>query len=76
MAGTNCQDAIFSNADLIGADFRKANLFAADLTRVALSGDTQFEGALITRARTWPRLTPEQQALAAARGEARSAGAP
>ncbi|MET3462506.1 DUF2169 family type VI secretion system accessory protein [Variovorax atrisoli] len=76
MAGTNCQDAIFSNADLIGADFRKANLFAADLTRVALSGDTQFEGALITRARTWPRLTPEQQALAAARGEARSGGAP
>lgn len=76
MAGTNCQDAIFSHADLIGADFRKANLFAADLTRVALSGDTRFDGALITRSRTWPRLTPEQQALAAARGEARSGGAP
>jgi len=34
------------------------------LGRVRLDGSTNFDGALLKRARTWPRLTPEQQAAA------------
>lgn len=74
LAGANFQDAVFSHADLIGTDFRRANLFGADLTRVALSGDSRFDGALLARSRTWPRLSPEQQALAAARAAAPTDG--
>ena len=50
------------------ADLRGSNLFGADLTRVQLDDATRFDGALTQRARTWPRLTPEQQARAAAGG--------
>lgn len=74
LAGVNFHDAILSHANLIGADFRRANLFGSDLTRVALSGDTQFDGALLTRSRTWPRLSAAQQAAAAAREAADRAG--
>lgn len=62
LSGVNFSDAIFQGADLRGADLRRSNLFGADLTRVRLDGSTQFEGALLQRARTWPRLTAEQQA--------------
>ncbi|MEZ2297759.1 DUF2169 domain-containing protein [Variovorax sp. RCC_210] len=62
LSGVNFSDAIFQSADLRGADLRRSNLFGADLGRVRLDGSTSFDGALLKRARTWPRLTPEQQA--------------
>ena len=54
---------ILHKADLRGAGVRHSNLFGADLARVRLDGNTLLDGALLTRARTWPRLTPEQQAV-------------
>jgi uncharacterized protein YjbI with pentapeptide repeats len=62
LAGVNFQGAILQHADLRGADLRNSNLFAADLSRARLDGDVRLEGALLKRARTWPRLTPAQQA--------------
>jgi len=62
LAGMNLQDAVLQHADLRRADLRKSNLFGADLTRVQLDGDVKLEGALLKRTRTWPRLTPAQQA--------------
>lgn len=62
LGGIDLRDAILQQADLRGADLRRANLFGADLSRVWLDGVTRFDGALITRARTWPRWTSEQQA--------------
>lgn len=62
MSGVNLADAVLQKADLRGADLRRSNLFGADLARVRLDGDTRFDGALLERARTWPRLTAEQQA--------------
>ena len=64
LSGANFSDVIFQSADLRGADLRRSNLFGADLSRVRLDGSTLFEGALLTRARTWPRLTAEQQEAA------------
>ena len=63
LSGVNLSGAVLQGADLRGTDLRRSNLFAADLSRVRLDGSTQLEGALFTRARTWPRLTPEQQAV-------------
>ncbi len=62
LAGMNLQDAVLQHADLRRADLRKSNLFGADLSRVQLDGDVKLEGALLKRTRTWPRLTPAQQA--------------
>lgn len=62
MSGVNLADAVLQKADLRGADLRRSNLFGADLARVRLDGDTRLDGALLKRARTWPRLTAEQQA--------------
>ena len=62
LAGMNLQDAVLQHADLRRADLRKSNLFGADLSRIQLDGDVKLEGALLKRARTWPRLTPAQQA--------------
>jgi uncharacterized protein YjbI with pentapeptide repeats len=62
MAGINFQDAVLQHADLRSSDLRNSNLFGADLSRVKLNGDTQLDGAFLKRARTWPRLSPEQQA--------------
>lgn len=67
MAGCHLQNALFPYADLRGTDFRRSNLFGADLSRVALDQNTCFDGALTERARTWPRLSPEQQAGVSAR---------
>ncbi|WP_431125285.1 DUF2169 family type VI secretion system accessory protein [Variovorax paradoxus] len=64
LSGVNFTDAILQKADLRGADLRRSNLFGADLSRVRLDGSTSFDGALLKRARTWPRLTHEQQAVA------------
>jgi uncharacterized protein YjbI with pentapeptide repeats len=54
--------AILQHADLRGTDMRRSNLFGADLSRVRMDGDVRLDNALLTRARTWPRLTPQQQA--------------
>lgn len=62
LAGVNFKEALLARADLRGSDLRNANLFAADLTRVQLDADVRLEGALLQRARTYPRLTPAQQA--------------
>lgn len=62
MAGMNLSNAVMHHADLRGADLRRSNLFGADLSRVRLDGDVRFEDAMLKRARTWPRLTPEEQA--------------
>ncbi|MDH6592567.1 uncharacterized protein YjbI with pentapeptide repeats [Variovorax sp. TBS-050B] len=62
LAGANLKDAILQHADLRGSDLRDANLFAADLSRARLDGDVRLERALLQRARTWPRLTPEEAA--------------
>lgn len=67
LAGANGHDAILSLANLRAADLRQANLFGADLSRVVLSAETSFDGADLQRARTWPRLTLEQQAVQAQR---------
>lgn len=64
MEGINLKEAVLSYADLRSADMRQANLYGADLSRVRLDGRVRLGEALTDRARTWPRLTPEQQALA------------
>ena len=64
LSGVNFSDAVFQSANLRGADLRRSNLFGADLSRVRLDGSTSFDGALLKRARTWPRLTPEEQVAA------------
>lgn len=62
LAQANLHDAILQSADLRGADLSGAQLFGADLSRVRLDGDVTFEGAVLERARTHPRLTPQQHA--------------
>ena len=62
LAGANLSEAVLQKADLRGADLRRSNLFGADLSRVRIDDATRFEDALLHRVRTWPRLTPEQQA--------------
>jgi uncharacterized protein YjbI with pentapeptide repeats len=68
LAGANLREAVLTYADLRSVDLRGSNLFGAELTRVQLDDATRFDGALTQRTRTWPRLTPEQQARAAAGG--------
>jgi len=60
--GCNLMNAVLQNADLRSAHFDGGNLHGADLSRVRLDGSTSIDGALITRTRIHPRLTPEQQA--------------
>ncbi|WP_208509262.1 DUF2169 domain-containing protein [Variovorax paradoxus] len=72
LSGANLREAILQHADLRGCDLRNANLFGADLSRIQLDADARFDGALLTRARTYPRLTPEQQAAAARQAHARA----
>jgi uncharacterized protein YjbI with pentapeptide repeats len=64
LSGVDFSDAVLQGANLRGADLRRSNLFGADLSRVRLDGSTSFDGALLKRARTWPRLTPEEQVAA------------
>lgn len=62
LAGVNFKEALLAHADLRSADLRHSNFYGADLARIKLDGSTRMEDALFTRARTWPRLSPEQQA--------------
>jgi len=66
LAGASFKDAVLQHADLRSADLRQANLFGADLSRTKLDADVRFDGALLERVRTWPRLSPAQQAQYAA----------
>lgn len=51
----NLMESSLERADLRHGDFRAANLFGADLARVHVVIETNFEGALTRRMRTWPR---------------------
>lgn len=62
MSGADLRDAMLQHADLRGADLRRSNLFQADLSRVRLDGDVRLDDALLTRTRTWPRLSAAEQA--------------
>jgi len=62
MSGADLRDAMLQHADLCGADLRRSNLFQADLSRVRLDGDVRLDDALLTRTRTWPRLSAAEQA--------------
>lgn len=61
--GANFMNAVLQNADLRSADLTGSNLHGADFSRVRLDGATSIDGALITRTRIHPRLTPQQQAV-------------
>jgi uncharacterized protein YjbI with pentapeptide repeats len=61
LAGSNFLDAVLQHADLRGADFRRSNLFGADLSRVKLDANTKLDQSILGRARTYPRLTSDQQ---------------
>jgi uncharacterized protein YjbI with pentapeptide repeats len=64
LAGVNFDNAIMQHADLRGADLRNSNLFAVDMSRIRLDSDVLLDRANLKRARTWPRLSAEQQASA------------
>ncbi len=55
------RDAILQKADVRGANLTGAQFFGADLSRMRLDGDVKLDGAVLERARTYPRLTPAQQ---------------
>lgn len=55
LAGAKLMNSSLANARLEGADCREANLYAADLARAAADTNTLLEGAITTKARTYPR---------------------
>ena len=55
---SNLKDALLYGADLRGADLRQAQLFGTDLTRVHLDGTSRIDGAVLERARVYPRHRP------------------
>jgi uncharacterized protein YjbI with pentapeptide repeats len=59
-ASSNLMNAILDRAVLTGTDFRHANLFQIDLSRVRVDDLTRWNGVYAKRARTLPRLAPEQ----------------
>lgn len=59
LVDANLMEAVLQRADLRGADLRGANLFGADLSRVRTDPGTAFAGALVQRARLYPRREPE-----------------
>lgn len=64
LAGADLNGAILHNADLRGADLRDAHLFGADLSRVILDTNARLEGAVLERARIYPRRRPPAGAAA------------
>ena len=60
LASANLMDAVFQHAILTNTDYRHANLFQSDLARVHVGAGVEMEGALMTRARTYPRHRPEE----------------
>lgn len=54
----NLMNASLTNAIIDGADFRGANLYAADLARIRNDGRAQFDEALLTKVRVYPRHEP------------------
>lgn len=55
LSGANLMQASLERADLRSASLRGTNLFAADLARVHVVHATDFDDALTTRMRTYPR---------------------
>lgn len=51
----NLRDCLLQKADLRNLDLRDSNLFGADLSNILIDGSVQLQGALLARARTWPR---------------------
>jgi uncharacterized protein YjbI with pentapeptide repeats len=51
----NLMDALASKASVAGANFRGANLFRADLSRVRGDERTCFDDALVNHVRLLPR---------------------
>jgi uncharacterized protein YjbI with pentapeptide repeats len=60
LASANLVDAVFQHAILTNTDYRHANLFQSDFARVRIGAGVEMEGALLTRARTYPRHRPEE----------------
>lgn len=56
--GANLMDAVFQHASLQDTDYRGANLFQSDFARVRVAPGVRFDGALLTRMRTYPRWRP------------------
>lgn len=59
LSEANLMEAIVQRADLRGADLRASNLFQADLSRVHTDAGTTLAGALLDRAKTYPRRLPD-----------------
>lgn len=55
----NLFETVFQHAKLDATSYSNANLFQSDFARVKLSSDANFEGALTTRMRTYPRHKPQ-----------------
>lgn len=55
LAGTNLMEAVFQHAALQDTDYRDANLFRSDFARVRVAPGVRFDGAIVTRMRTYPR---------------------
>ncbi|HSW08722.1 DUF2169 family type VI secretion system accessory protein [Aquabacterium sp.] len=55
MSDCNLMNAIVQRADLRGADLRNANLYGSDLSRVWTDPGTMMLGAVLDRAKTYPR---------------------
>jgi uncharacterized protein YjbI with pentapeptide repeats len=64
VAGVNFMEAILHHADMRGTDLRRCHFFSTDLSRIVLDSDTRVEQSVFTRARTYPRLSQEQQRIA------------
>jgi len=60
LASANLAEAVFQHAILTNTDYRHANLFQSDFARVCIGAGVDMEGALLTRARTYPRHRPEE----------------
>jgi len=59
LSGADLSGASLERADLRGASVHGANLYQADLARVHVDHSTDFDEALTTRMRTYPRKFPD-----------------
>lgn len=56
LIAANLMSAVLERGHCGAAGFQHANLYGADLARVFVDGKTRFDGALLRRCRTYPRL--------------------
>ncbi|MBI5255965.1 MAG: DUF2169 domain-containing protein [Burkholderiales bacterium] len=59
LAGSNLMNAIAQRADLRSASLKDANLYGSDLSRIWTDADTLMFGAVLDRAKTYPRREPK-----------------